>query len=168
MSKTYSPHIIMTGKSLDFKKSCKLHFGADVRVHKGRNVTNTLEEITQEEICLGPTGNLKGTYNFFLLRSGNKTTRGQLTKVHAPTIFIKRVAAIALAGEQNEGILFENRTGTTVNNIFQMTKRTKRLTKFTGIFQEWTGRRNPLNRKYKSRQSIYCILKKSICGTGRR
>ena len=28
LSKTYSPRTIMTGKALDWKKSCKLHFGA--------------------------------------------------------------------------------------------------------------------------------------------
>ena len=63
LPKRYSPHTIMTGKSLDWKKSCKLHFGAYMQVHKDRNMTNTLEEKTQGEICLGPTGNLQGTYN---------------------------------------------------------------------------------------------------------
>ena len=55
----------MTGKALDWKKMCKLHFGAYAKVHDYRNVTNTLEERTQGAICLGPTGNLQGTYNFF-------------------------------------------------------------------------------------------------------
>ena len=72
LSKTYSPRKIMTGKSLDWKKSCKLHFRAYTQVHDDINVTNTLEERTQGEICLGPIGNLQGTYNFFSLRSGKK------------------------------------------------------------------------------------------------
>ena len=74
LSKTYSPRTIMTGKSIDWKKSCKLHFGAYAQVYEDRNVTNTLEERTQGAICLGPTGNIQGTYNFFLLRSGKKIT----------------------------------------------------------------------------------------------
>ena len=40
----------MTGKSLDWEKICKLHFGAYTQVHKDRNVTNPLEERTQGEI----------------------------------------------------------------------------------------------------------------------
>ena len=47
LSKTYSPHTIITGKTLDWKKSCKLHFGAYAQVHEDRNVTNTLKERTQ-------------------------------------------------------------------------------------------------------------------------
>ena len=70
LSKTYSPHTIMTGKKLYWKNIFKLHFGACAQVHEDRNVTNTLEERTQGSICLGPTGNLQGTYNFFSLRSG--------------------------------------------------------------------------------------------------
>ena len=65
LSKTYSPRKIMTGKSLDWKKSCKLHFWTYTQVHKDRNAANMLEERTQGVICLGPTGNLQGTYNCF-------------------------------------------------------------------------------------------------------
>ena len=89
LSKTYSPHTIMTGKSLDWKKSCKLHFRAYTKVHKDRNVTNTLEDRTQVSICLGPAGNLQGTYNFSLLLSGKKITRGQFTEVPTPTIVMR-------------------------------------------------------------------------------
>ena len=49
-SKTYSPHTIMTGKSLDWKKICKLQFGAYAQVNEDRNVTNSLEERTQGAI----------------------------------------------------------------------------------------------------------------------
>ena len=61
LSETYIPHTIMTGKSLDWNKSCKLQFGAYAQVHEERNVTNTLEDRTQGEIYLGPTGYLQGT-----------------------------------------------------------------------------------------------------------
>ena len=66
LSKTYSQRTIMAVKALDWNKSCKLHFGAYAQVYK------TLEKRTQGAICLGPTGNLQGTYNFFSLRSGEK------------------------------------------------------------------------------------------------
>ena len=58
LSKTYSPHKIMTGKALNWKKNCKLHFRSYGQVHGYRNVNNALEERTQGAICLGITGNL--------------------------------------------------------------------------------------------------------------
>ena len=75
LSKTYSARTIITGKSLDWNKSGKLHFRAYAQVHEDRNITNTLEERTQGEICLGPIGNLQGAYNFILLSSGKKLPR---------------------------------------------------------------------------------------------
>ena len=64
------------------------------------------------------TGNLQGTYNLFFLRYGNRITRGQFTEVPTPTIVMKRVAEMAPAKKQNEGLIFENRAGATVNDIF--------------------------------------------------
>ena len=84
LSKKYSPRTIMTGKKLDWKKSCKLHFGAYAQVHKYINVTNTLEERTQEAICLGRTGNLQVTYNFFYLRSGKRLHADNSQKYSSP------------------------------------------------------------------------------------
>ena len=46
-----------------------------------------------------------------------KNTRGQFTEVTTPTIVMKRVAAMALAEKQNEGLILENRTGAIVNDI---------------------------------------------------
>ena len=80
-------------------------------------MTNKLEDRTQGAISLGPTGNLKGTFNLFLLRSGKKITCGQFTAVPNPTIVMKRAAAMASAEKQNEGLIFENRTGAAVKNI---------------------------------------------------
>ena len=73
-------------------RKIKIHFGVYAQVYDDRNVTNTLEDRTQGEICLGPTGNLQGTYNFFSLRSGKKITHGQFTEVPTPTIVMKQVA----------------------------------------------------------------------------
>ena len=117
LSKTYIPRTIMTGKALDCKENCKLHFGAYAQVHEDRNVTNTLEERAQGAICLGPTGNLQGTYNFFSLRSGKIITCGNFTEVPTPTIFMKCVAAMALAKKQNKDLIFKNRTGATINDL---------------------------------------------------
>ena len=103
MSKIYSPHTIMTGKSLDWKKRCNIYFGEYAQLHEDRNVTNMLEESTQGEICIGPTGNLQGTYSLFLLLSGKKITHGKFTEVPTPRIVIKLVAEMALAEKKTRG-----------------------------------------------------------------
>ena len=122
----------MTGKKLDLKKSCKLHFGAYAQVHKDRNVTNTLEERTQGAICLGPTGNLQGAYNFFSLRSGKKLPAENSHNCPPPTIVMKTVAEMSLAKKQNEGLIFENCTGATVNNILPDDKANEAFDKIDG------------------------------------
>ena len=79
LSNTYIPCTIMISKALDWKKIFKLHFEAYAQVHEDRNVTNMLEDRTQGEILLGPTGNMQDTYNLFSLRSGKQITRRQFT-----------------------------------------------------------------------------------------
>ena len=46
-----------------------------------------------------------------------KITHGQFTEVRTPKIVTKCVAEMALSEKQNEGLIFENRTGATVNDI---------------------------------------------------
>ena len=132
LSKTYIPRVIMTVKALDWKKICKLHFRAYTQVHKDRNVKNRLEDRTQGAICLGPTGNLQGAYNFFSLRSGKKITRVQLIEVPTCTIVMKRVTAIALVKKWNKRLIFENRTGATVKDILPDDKANEAFNKIDG------------------------------------
>ena len=95
-------------------------------------MTNTLEERTQGEICLGTTGNLQGAYNFFSLRYGKNITLGQFTELPTPMIIMKRVAAMALAKKQNEGLIFENLTGATVNDILPYDEANKAFDEIDG------------------------------------
>ena len=60
---------------------------------------------------------MQGTYNFFSLRSGKEITCRQFTEVTTSPIIMKRVAKMSLVNKQNEGIIFENRAGVTVNYI---------------------------------------------------
>ena len=117
ISTIYSPQTIMTGKTLDWNKMCKLPFGVYAQVYEDRNISNTMRERTQGETCLGPTSNVQGTYNFILLRAGKKITCGKFAEVSSPTILMKRVSAMALAENQSEGLIFENRTVIAVDNI---------------------------------------------------
>ena len=49
-----------------------------------------------------------------------------------PTIVMKQVAEIALAKKQNEGLIFENRTDATVNDILPDDKANKAFNKIYG------------------------------------
>ena len=46
LSNTYRPWKMMTGKTLDRKKICKLSLGAYAQVHEDINITNTKRERT--------------------------------------------------------------------------------------------------------------------------
>ena len=77
LSRTYSPCNIITGKELDFKNQCRCPFGAYIKYHDDRNVTNLMIDRNQGAICLGPTGNLQGYYAFLYLLTGRKITCNQ-------------------------------------------------------------------------------------------
>ena len=66
LPQTYSPSTIMTSKQLDFKKQFWTPFGAYAQTHDNRTVTNLMVDRNQGAVCLGPTGNLKGSYEFLL------------------------------------------------------------------------------------------------------
>ena len=58
LSTMYSPRTIMTGKTINWKNICKLHFSTYAQVYEDIHVTNDLEKMTQGAICIGHTGNL--------------------------------------------------------------------------------------------------------------
>ena len=128
----------MTGKTLDWKKMCKLTFGAYAQVHEDRNITNTFMEWTRKAICLGPTGNVQVTYNFISLRTGKNIIHGQLTDVPTPTIVMKRVVDMALEEKPSEGIISENCAGIAVDNKLTDAD----VSKLGEISQEWNRIRN--------------------------
>ena len=79
-----------------------------------------------------PTDNLQGTYNLLSLRSSEKTTCGQFTELPTSTSVMKQVTAMALSKKQNEGLIFENRTGAKVNDILTDDEESKEYDKIDG------------------------------------
>ena len=75
VSETISPRKIITGQQMDYMKHCLLPFGAYVQTHEEPNPTNSLQARTIGAICLGPTGNLQGSYKFLNLRTGKRFIR---------------------------------------------------------------------------------------------
>ena len=60
-------------------------------------------------ICLGPTGNLQGSYFFFSLVTGLVIKRRLWSELPVPDAVIKRVAYYATKSGSPQGILFSNR-----------------------------------------------------------
>ena len=61
-----------------------------------------------------------------------KISCGKFTEMPTPTIVMKRVAEMDLAEKQNEGLIFENCTCSTVNNILPDDKANKAFNKIDG------------------------------------
>ena len=74
ISKKWSPREIVSRHRLDVKLHCKVPFGAYCEVHVDPDITNTIEPRTGWAICLGPTGNMQGSYKFLSLTTGKKVT----------------------------------------------------------------------------------------------
>ena len=106
----------MTGKTINWKNICKLHFSTYAQVYEDIHVTNDLEKMTQGAICIGHTGNLQVTYYFFSLCT-KKITQGYFIEVPTPTISMKQLAKMALDEKQYEGIIFKNHLGLAVEDI---------------------------------------------------
>ncbi len=74
ISKKWSPGKLVSRHKLDAKLHCRSPFRSYCEVHVDPNITNTLDARTKWAICMGPTGNLQGSYKFLSLATGKKVT----------------------------------------------------------------------------------------------
>ena len=103
---TISPRTLMTGTTIYFNKNYKIEFGAYNEAHGKTFPRNSTQSCTEPDICLGPTGNLKGYYWFLNLRTGRHIKRRTFTPLPIPTRVIDRVHALADAENQNPALDF--------------------------------------------------------------
>jgi hypothetical protein len=73
-------------------------------------ITNTLEPRINWAICMGPTGNLQGSYKF-LFETGKKVTRRKFTEMPVTEAVIKQVKEMAVKDGAVKGISFKDRKG---------------------------------------------------------
>ncbi len=92
ISEKYSPHKSVSRHKLDAKLHCKSPFGAYCEVLTDPDITNTTEPRTRWGICLGPTGNLQGSYKFMPLSTGKKIKRRKFTEMPITENVIKQVS----------------------------------------------------------------------------
>jgi hypothetical protein len=96
---------------LDAKLHCRSPFGSYCEVHVDPDITNTLDPRTKWAICMGPTGNLQGSYKFLSLATGKKVTQRKFTEMPITELVIKQVEAMAVKGGAVIGINFKDRKG---------------------------------------------------------
>jgi hypothetical protein len=112
VSTNLSPRNIMTGIQFDYyQKHCQLQFGSYVQAHQEPSPTNTQEAQTVGAICLGPTGNIQGSYKFLNLRTGKRITRRSWTLLPMPQEVIDCVNQLGRTDGQPKLLTFYDRKG---------------------------------------------------------
>ena len=101
----------MSRHKLDAKLHCRVPFGSYCEVHVDPEITNTMDPRTKWAICLGPTGNLQGSYKFLSLAMGKKVTRRKFTEMLITESIIDQVEKMAVKDGAMKGLSFKNRKG---------------------------------------------------------
>jgi hypothetical protein len=60
-------------------------------MHTDSDITNTMEPRTKWGICMGPTGNLQGSYKFMSLTTGKKIAWRKFTEMPMTEAVIKQI-----------------------------------------------------------------------------
>jgi len=95
ISNRFSPRKILQHNKLDVKHHCLAPFGSYCEVHEDNAPTNSMKSRGLPAICLGPTGNIKGTYSFLNHLMGLVIKRRRFVKLPAPDSVIQRVNTLA-------------------------------------------------------------------------
>lgn len=69
----------------------KARFGSYCEVSEFDDITNTQKDRSKPAMCLGPTGNMQGTYKFFSLITGHVIKRRNFDVLPYPDRMIKKV-----------------------------------------------------------------------------
>jgi hypothetical protein len=101
-----SPHMIITGQTVDFTRDCKYEFGEYVQTHEQHD--NSMAPRTIGALAMRPTGNAQGNYYFFSLSTGWIINRMHATKLPMPDDVIERVDTLARRQKANPGLVFLN------------------------------------------------------------
>jgi hypothetical protein len=73
-----SPHVLLTGRNLDFEKHCQVSFGAYVQANQENDPTNTQAPRTIDTIYLRPMMNKQGGHELMNLQTGMMITRNTI------------------------------------------------------------------------------------------
>ena len=110
VSQYYSPHMILTERSWDYKKHCQVPFGAYVQASHESDPSNTNDPRTIDAIYLRPIKSMQGGHEVMDLNSGRMVTRYKVTECPVTPLVIKAVEAMA-AKQNIKSLKFKNRHG---------------------------------------------------------
>ena len=97
ISEMLSPQAIITGLTPDFFKHCKAPFGSYAQVHAEPEPKNdVMTSRTVGGICLGPLGNIQGTYKFLSVLTGQVIKARSFTPLPMPDDIIHAIENIAI------------------------------------------------------------------------
>ena len=100
ISNDLRPGTILNGIESDYNLHCKVPLGSYCQVHKETIPTNTYTPHIIGAICLGPSGNIQGDYDFFPLSTGRIVKRRVFTELPMPTEFIHLIDRLAEEGHR--------------------------------------------------------------------
>ena len=109
ISDRFSPREIILRHSLDAKHHCRAPFGAYCETHEDNTPTNSMKTRGMPSICLGPTGNRQGTYNFLSLTTGLVNKRRHFDEMPAPESVINRVNSLSSSSSVPSNLIFADR-----------------------------------------------------------
>eukprot|EP00804_Cyclotella_cryptica_P004279 CCRYP_013487-RA/>CCRYP_013487-RA protein AED:0.88 eAED:0.25 QI:0/0/0/0.5/1/1/2/0/282 len=95
-----SPRELVLGIKMDFKKHCRIRFGAYVEASADEVVTNTLRDRTECCIPLGPTGNIQGSISCLNLDTNQVVSSRTVTALPMLDRVIKDVMRLGKSSKQ--------------------------------------------------------------------
>ena len=115
ISDSLIPKTIISGEALEFKKQFRLKIVQYCQVHEEESPHNSKTPRTKGAICLCPSGNLQGEYNFTTLKSGKKIVQNNWDLIPMPDTDIARVKK--LGSNQPKLLTFTDRQGCLVGDV---------------------------------------------------
>ena len=102
-----SPHTIVTGQKLDYKRHCRYQFGEYVQTHEQHD--NSMDPRTVGALALHPTGNAQGSFYFMSISTGRVLNQLCATPLPMPDEVVDRVHRMARQQKAGPGLLFGDR-----------------------------------------------------------
>ena len=104
----------MMDNTLYYYKHCRVEFGTYVETHEDEPPTNTMAEMLQGGIYLGPTTKFLGICKSLITRTGRIITRNKFTPLPMPQYVIKKVEDMSTKGDCDEELILTDTNGSTL------------------------------------------------------
>jgi hypothetical protein len=109
ISSRWSPRELILCHRLHYDHHCRAPFGAYCEAHEDhKDARNSMKTRGTPSICLGPTGNIQGTYNFPSLPTGLIIKRCTWNELPVPQLVIDHVTKLAQAKSVSNTLIFAN------------------------------------------------------------